>query len=139
MILFQVKTSKNNFPHTLRDIREINYELQVSLGLQLVAGRVPGGDAALGIGRTTDGRGYAGPNSLHHEEQYWPFECTSSRQCWSSAVAKHDGWENYDVKFLACDIQSGFCKCKQGYMDADDDRYNGCETKVRQIPMCNLL
>ena len=101
------------------------------MGLQLVAGRVPGGDAALGIGRTTDGRGYAGPNSLHHEEQYWPFECTSSRQCWSSAVAKHEGWEDYDVKFLACDIESGFCKCKQGYMDADDDRYNGCETKVR--------
>ena len=33
------------------------------------------------------------------------------------------------MKFLACDIESGLCKCKQGYMDADDDRYNGCETK----------
>ena len=62
-------------------------------------------------------------------DEYWPFECTSSRQCWSSAVSKYEGWENYDVKFLACDIESGFCKCKQGYMDADDDRYNGCETK----------
>ena len=99
------------------------------MGLQLVAGRVPGGNAALGIGRTTEGRGFAGPNSLQYGDEYWPFECTSSRQCWSSAISKYEGWEEYDVKFLACDIESGLCKCKQGYMDADDDRYNGCETK----------
>ena len=109
-------------------IRDKN-EFQVSLCLQLVAGRVPGGNAALGIGSTTDGRGFAGPNSLQYGDQYWPFECTSSSQCWASAVSKYEGWEDYDVKFLACDIESGLCKCKQGYMDADDDRYNGCETK----------
>ena len=29
-----------------------------------------------------------------------------------------------------CNVQTGTCICKTGYMDADDDRYNGCETKV---------
>ena len=100
----------------------------MSLGLHLVAGRVPPPNQA-GIGRTTDGRGFAGPNSLQYGDQYWPFECTKSAHCWSSVVNKHDGWEDYDIKFLACDIQTRLCKCKQGYMDADNDRYNGCETK----------
>ena len=104
----------------------------------LAAARVPPTEDQLGIGRSTDGRGFAGPDSLILGDEYWPFECTSSRQCWSSAVSKYDGWEDYDVKFLACDIESGFCKCKQGYMDADNDRFNGCETKVYFTNLCDI-
>ena len=76
-------------------------------------------------------RGFAGPSSLLYGESYWPVTgCTRHANCWASAVAKEEGWEEYDVKFLMCDIETGTCMCKTGYMDADDDRYNGCETKV---------
>ena len=36
------------------------------------------------------------------------------------------------MKFLSCDIETGTCQCKTGYMDADDNRYNGCELKINQ-------
>ena len=76
-------------------------------------------------------RGFAGPSSLLYGESYWPVTgCTRHQNCWSSNVARQEGWEDYDVKFLMCDIETGTCMCKTGYMDADDDRYNGCETKV---------
>ena len=52
--------------------------------------------------------------------------------CWVSNIRKIPGWETTDVKFLQCNIETGTCICKTGYMDADDDRYNGCETKINQ-------
>ena len=79
-----------------------------------------------------NGRGYAGPSSLLTGQNYWPItSCVKHSHCWASNISKVPGWETRDVKFLMCDVESGTCICKTGYMDADDDRYNGCETKER--------
>ena len=92
---------------------------------------------AIPTGEEGNGRGYAGPSSLIYDgglKDYWPVTgCTKHSQCWASNVVKYSGWETYDVKFLMCNVETGTCICKTGYMDADDDRYNGCETKVRYL------
>ena len=105
-----------------------------------------------------NGRGYTGPSSVFFTNDYWPIteagfqndalkfyfdwilentlenlvECTKHSDCWASNIRKVPGWETRDVKFLQCNVETGSCICKTGYMDADDDRYNGCETKINQ-------
>ena len=116
----------------------------------MVCGAKPASEAVIG-------RGYTGPSSVFFNNDYWPitqagfqndvsisltvfwqktlgnlFECTKHSDCWASNIRKIPGWETRDVKFLQCNIQTGTCICKTGYMDADDDRYNGCETKINQ-------
>ena len=60
------------------------------------------------------------------------FQCIKHSDCWAANIRKISGWETRDVKFLQCDIKTGTCICKKGYMDADDDRYNGCEAKINE-------
>ena len=89
---------------------------------------------AISTGEDVNGRGFAGPSSVIYDQGldvYWPVTgCNKHSHCWASNVSRYPGWETYDVKFLMCNVQTGTCICKTGYMDADDDRYNGCETKV---------
>merc|ERR1711915_192287 len=107
------------------------YAMKISQALIAVAAATP---IAQNESESERGvRGFAGPSSLLYGESYWPVtDCTRHQNCWASKVALHEGWEDYDVKFLMCDIETGTCMCKTGYMDADDDRYNGCETKINQ-------
>merc|ERR1712061_802534 len=42
------------------------------------------------------------------------------------------GWEETDPKNLMCNTETGQCKCKTGFMDADDDTANGCELSIAE-------
>ena len=44
-------------------------------------------------------------------------------------------WPGSSVKNLQCDLtveDPGWCKCKSGYMDADDDPKTGCELVIEE-------
>merc|ERR1711911_536866 len=64
-----------------------------------------------------------------NEGSPWPVEgCTKNTKCWASQIAKkYEGWEDSSATNLMCDIDTGFCVCKPGFSNADQDPFNGCE------------
>ena len=59
----------------------------------------------------------------------WPVEgCTKNTKCWATTIAKKfPGWEDSKAVNLMCDLGTGFCVCKPGFVNADQDPFNGCE------------
>ena len=90
------------------------------------------------VSAAPEGKGFVGPSSLFDgEKSPWPIaSCKKSQACWSSNIKKKPGWENSDVKFLMCDPVIAKCVCKTGYMDANDDPYDGCEKRISDEAMC---
>ena len=59
----------------------------------------------------------------------WPVEgCEKNSACFAKNIKKFDGWKQSDAANLMCDVDSGFCVCKDGFFNADEDAMNGCES-----------
>ena len=66
-------------------------------------------------------------------EQYWPVNgCKKDSHCWPAQIRAFAGWRQSSARNLACDGKKGTCKCRLGFMDADDNPMNGCEKSISE-------
>merc|ERR1712193_519799 len=73
-------------------------------------------------------------------ESEWPVEgCEKNSACFAKAIKKIDGWKKSDAANLMCDIESGFCVCKDGFFNADEDAMNGCESEKPTDEECEEI
>lgn len=84
---------------------------------------VLGGLARVGLA------GLAGPDSWEDPASYWR-SCSRSSDCYS--VKFLEKWPEGRVLYVGCDRKAGYCDCRKGYMDADNDPTNGCERRVQE-------
>ena len=67
------------------------------------------------------------------KEQAQGKTCTKNQKCWANQFTSH--WPGSSVKNLQCNLDvenPGWCECKSGYMDADDDPKTGCELAIEE-------
>ena len=59
--------------------------------------------------------------------------CTKNQKCWANQFTSN--WPGSSVKNLQCNLDvenPGWCECKSGFMDADDDPKTGCELTIEE-------